>query len=92
MAFIKQILAGSKSLIPLSELKEAKYIPRFYEIDTRVIWNQVKTIPMIQNYFPDSFVHLRRIPPRPFLFSVSSIGSCHNLSIGIQRYDQKSYE
>jgi hypothetical protein len=78
--FLKQVLSGKKKLMKHNQLKECNYLPRFYEIDTRQIWNEVKNHSEIQPFFPDSFINLKRVPYRPFLFTVYLLDTCNCVS------------
>lgn len=69
MDFLKQILNGKKRLLKLKDVKQCNFLPRFYEIDTKLIWNEVKVRQDIKSLFPESFVTMKRIPYRTYLFS-----------------------
>ena len=86
--FLKKVLSGQKRLLRHAELKPATYVPRFYEINVREIWNEVKGREDIQPYFPDSFVTMKRVPERPYLFAVCSKGVGDQTPGAIQVDDQ----
>lgn len=68
--FLKDILSGKKKLLKQFDIKEVSFIPRFCELDVRVIWAEVKQIERMKQYFPSGFIEKKRIPPRPYLFTV----------------------
>ena len=75
MDFLRGVLNGEKLFLKMSEVKIIDHIPRYPEIDTKLIWEQVKKHKTVQKYFADSFVNLKRVPNRTFLFTVFSIGA-----------------
>lgn len=79
MDFLKGVLCGEKLLLKLREVTIINTLPKFPEIDTKLIWQEVKNHPVVSKYFANSFVNLKRIPNRTFLFTVKLKGTFHSL-------------
>ena len=56
ITFLKQILAGKKRLLKISNSTYFPYVPKVKELKMETIWNSVKNSDDIVVYFPDVFV------------------------------------
>jgi len=72
--FLKDVLSGQKSLLKGNEVKKQTYVPRYAELHLPTLWSEVKQLPNVARYFPNSFITHKRIPNREYLFTVWSEG------------------
>ena len=67
-SFAKDILSGKKKLLKLSEVLWVNDVPRYREICSKAIWNEVKTDDNLTVYMPD--FPKSRLPQKAYLLNV----------------------
>ena len=66
--FLKQVLAGEKSLLKMSELK-AVNVPKYDKLSVKYIHPRIKEDPKVLKYFPNRYPE-GRVPDRTYTFNV----------------------
>lgn len=89
-SFLKAVLAGDKKLLKSRDIKFNGHIPRYAELHVPSLWDEVKRLPTVHPYFPDSFVKLKRVPNRDFLFTVWSTGPRERRERKVSAHDRAS--
>lgn len=72
--FLRDVLAGRKKLLRGNQIRRQTYIPRYAELHIPTLWAEVKNLAHVADYFPTSFVTMKRVPNREYLFTVDSQG------------------
>jgi hypothetical protein len=71
LAFLKDVLKGSKKLLKNNAVAGIPKIPKIPEVNAQLIWNDIKNDQLVAVYFPDAYIHGNRTPDRNFMFTVS---------------------
>lgn len=66
--FLKDVFAGRKHLIPLSQIRPIK-VPDYDELSVKNLWPEVKEDKELSIYFPNDFGD-KNLPPREFFFNI----------------------
>ncbi len=74
LTFLKDVLAGKKNLLKISNIVGIPDLPKIREINAAVIWADIKRDRTIRGYFPDAYITSERTPNREYMFNVDSIG------------------
>ncbi len=69
--FFNDVLSDKKRPMKKADLTGIPKIPRIPEINTSLIWSDIKNEEPIIQYFPSFYVLNNRIPDREFMFNVS---------------------
>ena len=64
---MKEVLAGSKSLLPLNEVRHVN-MPKYDEISVKDLWPQMQTHEEFMKYFPSRFPK-GRLPDRTYFYN-----------------------
>jgi hypothetical protein len=70
LVFLKDVLRGHKKLLLNLDTVGIPDIPRVREINSTVIWNDIKQDATIKKYFPDIYIATNRVPQREYMFKV----------------------
>lgn len=70
LSFLREVLSGSKKLMKVNNLSGIPKIPRIPEINTKLIWEEIKSEEQISIYFPSVYLFGIRIPDREYMFNV----------------------
>lgn len=76
LTFLKSVLNGKKKLMKITQIVGIPDIPRIKEINSSIIWNDIKNDAVIGNYFPDILLATDRTPDRTYMFSVLLTDFC----------------
>ena len=68
------MLKRSKRNKPTTQIAGILGISRIKQINTSVIWDDIKHDKTIQLYLPDIFIKIKRVPNRNYMFMVSLKG------------------
>ena len=69
-SFLKGVLNGSKNLLEIKETQAIPQIPRYAEIDTKKMWDEIRGDNKFSRYFPDSYCLNGNVPNRTYFFTV----------------------
>ena len=70
LTFLKDVLAKRKSLLKVAQITGIPEVPRVPEVNAELIWQDIKSEPEINKYFPDSYFNGARVPDRTYMFTV----------------------
>lgn len=68
--YLRAILAGTKKLLKMSEVKSQEYIPHYPEINVKKLWEELKSLTSLNIYFPDICVSGSAVPDRTYFLTV----------------------
>lgn len=70
LEFLKSVLKGDKSLLFTRDVQLSPKLPRYPEIHVPTLWEDLKKDSTVSQYFPNSFIHKKRMPDRNYLLTV----------------------
>ena len=66
--FLKEVLSGSKALLPLNKVKRVN-MPHYDELSVFRLWPEMKNDSEFMKYFPSKFPE-RRLPDQNYFFNI----------------------